>query len=82
MAESLGNIDVQSIVPAERRKEIIQRFVLVRNSFLSKLAGKEYYVFQNTFTDEFLELLSFILPQSEAKLFDNELLGALSLANL
>jgi hypothetical protein len=45
MAESLGNIDVQSIVPAERRKEIIQRFVLVRNSFLSKLVGKEYYVF-------------------------------------
>jgi hypothetical protein len=63
MANSLANIDVESIIPTDKRKEIIHRFVLVRNSFLAKLAGKEFYVFQHTFTDEFIELLSFVLPQ-------------------
>lgn len=45
MATNLAKIDVESIIPVEKRKEIIHRFVLVRNSFLAKLAGKEYYVF-------------------------------------
>ena len=41
---------------------------------MDKLSGKEFFVFSNTFNEAFIEVLSFILPQSLESLFENELM--------
>ena len=48
---------------------------------MDKLAGKEFFVFSNTFNESFLEVLSFILPQSIDSLFENELMSFMSELN-
>ena len=78
LAKSLAKINVESIIPDEKRKELIKRFTVVKMSFMDKLAGKEFYVFSNTFNDAFLEVLSFILPQSLEALFENELMASMN----
>ncbi len=55
--------------------------MIVRNSFLQKLAGKEYFVFENSFSLQLIELLGLIMPQSEQELFDNELIKPLQQLN-
>ena len=62
LAKSLAKINVESVLPAEKRKELIKRFTIVKSSFMDKLTGKEFFVFQNTFNEAFIEVLSFILP--------------------
>ena len=81
MAKNLSKINVESVIPAEKRKELIKRFTIVRSSFMDKLTGKEFYIFSNTFNEQFLEVLSFILPQSLEELFDNELMQAMNELN-
>lgn len=81
LAKSLAKINVESTIPVEKRKELIKRFSIVKSSFMEKLAGKEFFVFSNTFNDAFLEVLSFILPQSLEALFENELMRAMSELN-
>lgn len=49
---------------------------------MNRLSGKEFYVFSNTFTDQFLDVLSYIAPQTLEELFDNELLKTMSELNL
>lgn len=81
LAKGLAKINVESILPVDKRQELIKRFSVVKSSFMDKLAGKEFFVFSNTFNESFLEVLSFILPQSIEKLFDNELMGFMSELN-
>ncbi len=47
-----------------------------------KLSGKDFYVFQSTFSDQFLDILSILMPQTEAELFGNELMAAITELNL
>ena len=81
LACSLDKINVESILPLDKRKELIKRFSIVKSSFMDKLNGKEFFVFSNTFNEAFIEVLSFILPQSLETLFDNELMKAMSELN-
>ena len=48
---------------------------------MDKLAGKEFFVFSNTFNEAFLEVLSFIAPQTLDSLFENELMSAMNELN-
>ena len=50
----------------------------MRTSFLNRLSGKEFYVFTNTFTEKFLDVLSYILPTTLENLFENELIRTMS----
>ena len=72
---------VESVLPVDKRKELIKRFTIVKSSFLDRLNGKEFYVFSNTFNEAFIEVLSFILPQSLEALFENELMSAMNELN-
>lgn len=74
----MSKINVESIISPEKRKELIKRFSIVKSSFMDKLAGKEFFVFSNTFNEAFLEVLSFILPQSLESLFENELMQTMN----
>jgi hypothetical protein len=55
---------------------------VVRQSFLGRLAGKDFYVFSNTFTDSFLDMIALIVPRTEQEITENELFGSLSEANM
>ena len=81
LAKSLSKINVESVLPVDKRKELIKRFTIVKSSFLDRLNGKEFYVFSNTFNEAFIEVLSFILPQSLEALFENELMSAMNELN-
>ena len=81
LAASMAKIDIKSVMSSEKRVELANRFGVVKSSFLSRLSGKEFYVFSNTFTDQFLDVLSYIAPQTIEELFENELLKSLSELN-
>ena len=54
----------------------------MRSSFLNRLSGKEFFVFETTFSLQLIEVLALIMPQSETELFENEILQTVSATNL
>ena len=58
----MSKIEIKSIMESSKRIELASRFGVVKSSFMNRLSGKEFYVFSNTFTDQFLDVLSYIAP--------------------
>jgi hypothetical protein len=81
LKRSLAKLSIESVLEPLLRLELQERLMIVRNSFLNKLAGKDYFVFENSFSLQLIELISMIMPLSEQELFDNELIKPLQPLN-
>jgi hypothetical protein len=56
------------------KSELVERLLNVRSAFLHKLQGKDYFIFEQTFSRNLVDILAILCPTSEQSLFENELL--------
>ena len=59
---TLESIQIESALPRNSLLELQQRLQFVRSSFLKRLSGKEFFVFETTFRLQLLEVLALVMP--------------------